>query len=134
MSTPLDTVRNFYASFARGDVPAALGLLDREIEWTEAERFPYYAGTWRGPDAIVKGLFEPLGRDWSGFAVNGRQFLTEGDQMVAFGDYTGTYKATGRSMQAAFAHHWTVRDGKLVRFVQHTDTAKVLEAVNGRQP
>jgi ketosteroid isomerase-like protein len=32
-------------------------------------------------------------------------------------------------MTAPFAHHWTVRAGKIVRFVQYTDTAKVLEAV-----
>jgi ketosteroid isomerase-like protein len=32
-------------------------------------------------------------------------------------------------MTAAFAHHWTVQNGKITRFVQHTDTAKVLEAI-----
>jgi uncharacterized protein len=126
----LDTIRSFYASLARGDVPSVLGLLDPKVEWTEAERFPYYGGTWRSPDAIVKGLFEPLGRDWSSFAVNAEQFVTEGDNVVGFGHYVGTYKSTGRSMTAAFAHQWTVRGGKIVRFIQHTDTAKVLEAVN----
>ena len=129
MPTALDTVRNFYKSLARGDVPTVLSLLDPQIEWTEAERFPYYGGTWRGPAAIVQGLFEPLARDWTSFAVNAERFVTEGDQVVSFGQYAGTHKATGRSMTAAFAHHWTVRNAKLVRFVQHTDTAKVLEAV-----
>jgi hypothetical protein len=33
---------------------------------------------------------------------------------------------------AAFAHHWTVRAEKIVRFVQHTDTAKILEAIRDR--
>ena len=107
-----------------------MSLFDPRIEWTEAERFPYYGGTWTGPDAIVEGLFEPLSRDRRGFAVNADQFVTEGNQVVSFGKYVGTHKATGRSMTAPFAHHWTVRGGKLVRFVQHTDTAKVLEAIN----
>ena len=129
MTDALNTVRQFYASLARGDVPAVLGLLDPKIEWTEAERFPYYGGTWHSPNEIVKGLFEPLGRDWSSFAVNAEQFVSEGDQVVSLGRYVGTYKATGRSVTAAFAHHWTVRGGKITRFVQHTDTAKVLEAV-----
>lgn len=129
MPNALDTVRDFYRSLAGGDVPAVLSLFDSQIEWTEAERFPYYGGTWKGSAAIVEGLFEPLGRDWASFAVNAEQFVTEGDQVVSFGNYVGTHKATGRSMTAVFAHHWTVRDGKLVRFVQHTDTAKVLEAV-----
>jgi uncharacterized protein len=128
MSSPLDTVRSFYAALARGDVPAVLALLDPNIEWTEAERFPYYGGTWHGPNEIVKGLFEPLGRDWSSFAVNAEDFLCEGDEVVSLGRYVGTFRETGRSMTAPFAHHWTARNGKILRFVQYTDTAKVIEA------
>jgi uncharacterized protein len=134
MPTPLETVRNFYASLARGDLPAVLALLDADVEWTEAERFPHYGGTWHGPQAIVKGLFEPLGRDWSSFAVNADHFVSEGDEVVSFGRYVGTHRGTGRSTTAAFAHHWTVRGRKIVRFVQHTDTAKVLEAVDPVSP
>jgi uncharacterized protein len=129
MTKTLDIVRSFYASLARGDLPAILALLDADVEWTEAERFPYYGGTWRGPQAIVKGLFEPLGRDWSSFAVNAEHFVTEGDEVVNLGRYVGTHRRTRRSVTAAFAHHWTVRAEKIVRFVQHTDTAKILEAI-----
>jgi ketosteroid isomerase-like protein len=52
MAAPIDTVRRFYDALGRGDVPAVLSLLDAQVEWTEAERFPYYSGTWRGPDAV----------------------------------------------------------------------------------
>jgi uncharacterized protein len=129
MTTPTDTVRRFYDALRRGDVPAVLSLLDAEVEWTEAERFPYYSGTWHGPQAIVKGLFEPLGRDWSSFAVNAERFVTEGDEVVSLGRYVGTHRGTGRSVTAAFTHHWTVRVEKIVRFVQYTDTAKILDAI-----
>ena len=128
MTTTLDTVRGFYNNLAKGDVPAVLALLDPAIEWTEAERFPYYGGTWRGPEAIVKGLFEPLGRDWASFAVNAESFVTEGDQVISLGRYVGTHKGTRRPVTAPFAHHWRVRAGRIVSFVQYTDTAKVLEA------
>jgi len=129
MNTTLEPVRQFYDALHRGDVPAALALLDPHVEWTEAERFPYYGGTWRSPNAVVKGLFEPLANDWSRFDVRPRDFVTQGDETVSFGTYVGTHKRTGRSMTAAFAHHWTVQNGKITRFVQHTDTAKVLEAI-----
>ncbi len=129
MTATLETIRGFYDALGRGDVPAVLALLDSHIEWTEAERFPYYGGTWRSADAIVKGLFEPLRRDWSSFAVQAERFLTDGDQAVAFGKYAGTHKRTGRSMTAPFAHHWAVSGDKIVRFVQYTDTAKVLDAM-----
>ena len=44
MTTPVDTVRRFYDALGRGDVPSVLTLLDAQVEWTEAERFPYYGG------------------------------------------------------------------------------------------
>jgi uncharacterized protein len=47
--TPLEVVQTFYEALGRGDVSAALGQLDDSMQWTEAEGFPYYAGTWTGP-------------------------------------------------------------------------------------
>jgi len=49
-------------------------------------------------------------------------FVSEGDMVVALGDYSGTFKATGKSFTAPFAHVWQFRDGKLMAFHQHTDT------------
>ena len=128
MTTPVDIVRRFYDALGRGDVPAILSTLDAQVEWTEAERFPYYSGTWRGPQAVLDNLLVPIARDWDGFSATAADFVAQGGRVVALGQYTGTYKRTGRSMAAAFAHVWTVRDEKIVSFVQYTDTAKVLEA------
>lgn len=131
MSSSVDTVRRFYDALGRGDVAAVLSLLHPEVEWTEAERFPYYGGTWRGPQAVVDNLLVPLSGEWDRFSAEAHEFIAEGDRVVSLGSYSGTYKKTGRSFCAAFAHVWTVRGGKLVRFDMHTDTAKVLEAVQG---
>jgi ketosteroid isomerase-like protein len=129
MTPPVDTVRRFYDVLGRGDVPAVLSLLDVQVEWTEAERFPYYGGTWHGPQAVLANLLRPLSSDWDGFSVTVQEFIAEGDRVVSLGTYSGTFKKTGRSFSAAFAHVWTVRDDKLARFDMHTDTAKVLEAM-----
>ncbi len=45
------------------DVPAALSLLDDQVEWTVAERFPYYSGAWKGPQAVLDNLLKPLSGD-----------------------------------------------------------------------
>jgi hypothetical protein len=129
MTTPVETVRAFYDAVARGDAPAVLSLLDPDVEWTEAERFPYYSGVWRGPDAVLNNLLIPLARDWEGFTVSPREFIAEGERVVTLGAYGGVYKKTGRTMAAQFAHVWTVRGGMLSTFNMHTDTAKVLEAL-----
>jgi uncharacterized protein len=129
MTTPVNIARRFYDALARGDVPAVLAVLDTSIEWTEAERFPYYSGTWHGPQAVLDNLFVPLSRDWDGFSATPHEFIAAGERIVVLGTYRGTSKKTGRTFTAAFAHVWTVRGEKLTRFDMHTDTAKVLEAL-----
>jgi ketosteroid isomerase-like protein len=129
MTKPVDTVRRFYDALGRGDVPSVLSLLDPQVEWTEAERFPYYSGTWHGPQAVLDNLLVPLSGDWDGFSAKAHEFMADGDRVVSLGTYSGTFKKTGRSLSAAFAHVWTVRGDKLARFDMHTDTAKVLEAM-----
>ena len=129
MTTPVTIVRRFYDALGRGDVPAVLSLLDAQVEWTEAERFPYYGGTWRSPQAVLDNVLKPLAADWAWFSAKAHEFIAEGDRVVALGTYSGTFKKTGRSFSAAFAHVWTVRGDRLASFNMHTDTAKVLEAV-----
>ena len=34
-------IRNAYDCFGRGDIPTLLGLMDPDIEWSEAEGNPY---------------------------------------------------------------------------------------------
>jgi uncharacterized protein len=129
MTAPVTIVRRFYDALACGHVPTVLSLLDPRVEWTEAERFPYFSGTWHSPQAVLDNLLKPLAGDWEGFLVKPQEFIAQGDRVVSLGHYSGTFKKTGRSFSAAFAHVWTVRGDKLAKFNMHTDTAKVLEAV-----
>ena len=124
---PIETVRAFYTALGRGDAAAVLGLMAPDVAWTEAEGFPYYTGTWRGPDAVRDNLLARLPVDWDGFAAVADDFVAEGDRVVAIGAYSGVYRQTGRPMRARFAHVWTVRDGRIATFDMHADTAKVLE-------
>ena len=117
----LNSVRAVYDAFAKGDIPAVLGFLDPDVKWTEAEGFPY-GGTYVGPDGVLEGVFMRLGAEWDGFAAVPDEFIDGGDTVVVLGKYSGTYKATGKSFQADFAHVWEVREGKAVRFVQYVDT------------
>jgi ketosteroid isomerase-like protein len=126
---PREVVETFYESMSRGDVAAALAVLDPSVEWTEAETVPYHSGTWIGPEAVRVKLIEPLGRDWDSFAVSASSYVVDGPAVVAFGTYSGVFKATGGSLSAPFAHRWNVVNGKAKSFRQYTDTALVLRAV-----
>ena len=124
----VDLIRGAYDAFAKGDVPTVLGLLSPDINWTEAEGFPY-GGTYVGPRAVLENVFMRLGTEWEGFAAVPHEFIDGGDSVVALGKYSGTYKATGKSFQADFAHVWKIKDGKAVKFVQYVDTALVQRAL-----
>ena len=124
----VDSVKQVYQAFAEGDIFTVLGFLNSEIDWTEAEGFPY-AGTYHGPKAVLEGVFMRLGAEWNGFAAVPDEFIDGGDTVVVLGKYSGTYKATGKSFQANFAHVWKVQDGKAIRFVQYVDTLLVHRAL-----
>ena len=129
MTFPIDNVRAFYERLGAGDVAGLTALLVPELEWTEAENFPYYSGTWRTPQEVIEKLLVPLSRDWAGFSARPSEFLAEADRVATFGVYAGACCATGKSMRAAFAHRWRVRDAKTVRFDMVADTHPILEAM-----
>jgi uncharacterized protein len=129
MTSPIEIVRRFYDALGRGDVPGVLATLNDNVEWTEAERFPYYTGTWHGPQAVLDNLLVRMANDWDGFAATPSDFIADGDRIVALGTYTGAFKKTGRRISAPFAHVWRVSDETLAKFVQYTDTAKILDAL-----
>jgi len=124
----LESVRGVYDAFAKGDVPAVLGFLDTGVAWTEAEGYPY-GGTYNGPDAVLSGVFMRLGSEWDGFSAIPEEFIDAGDTIVVLGQYSGSYKATGKSFKANFAHVWKISEGKAVRFVQYVDTLLVQRAL-----
>jgi len=130
MPNAIDTVRAFYVALGRGDVPGLLDLLHPDLEWTEAEGFPYYSGTWRQPRDVLDKLIVPLMRDWSEFSAVARDYISEGDRVVSLGAYGGVNKATGKTLNAPFAHIWRIADGKLKRFDMYTDTLLVARAMS----
>jgi uncharacterized protein len=125
----LRIVKQIYQCFASGDIPGLLALLSPDIEWNEAENFPYSDGNpYRGPDAVLNGVFARVGNDWDSFAAHPGQIFDAGDAVIMFGRYSATHKATGRSMNPQVVHIWSLADGKVVRFQQLVDTLAVARA------
>ena len=126
-------IRSIYEAFAAGDVPGVLGAMRADMEWNEAEGFAYADGNpYVGPQAILEGVFARLAGEWDGFAAVAEEMLDAGDTVVVLGRYRGTYKATGRALDAQLVHVWRVADGKAVAFQQYTDTLQSAE-VTGRR-
>ena len=125
----VELVRAIYAAFAAGDVPGVVSRMHGDIVWNEAENFAYADGNpYCGPDAIVAGVFARLGSEWDGFSAKPDEYLDAGDTVVVLGRYAGTFKATGKPLDAQLAHVWRLRDGKAAAFQQYTDTLQFARA------
>lgn len=118
-----EIVKALYNALAGGDIPAVLQSLDAGVEWREAEGFLYADGNpYVGHRAVVEGVLQRLAANIENFAVVPEDFIESGDAVVVQGRYKGTMKATGTPVDAQFAHVWRLRNEKIVRFQQYTDT------------
>jgi ketosteroid isomerase-like protein len=125
MTTAIETVRAFYAALGQGDAPTALGLMAEDIEWTTMW---HYKVDGRGPQKVAEGLLRPLMAEWSSFALTPVEYIADGETVVSLGRFTGVHGASGRSVDAAYAHVWDIADGRIQRFRQYIDTSAVAEA------
>ncbi|NET38914.1 MAG: nuclear transport factor 2 family protein [Cyanothece sp. SIO1E1] len=123
----IDVIKGLYQAFEQGDMPAIFAVLDPEIVWIESDGIPY-AGIFKGHDAIRKGVFEKIGSEWENFTATVNEYIDAGDVIVTLGIDSGTYKATRKSMRSPTASIWTLRAGKVVKFVQYIDTLAVASA------
>jgi ketosteroid isomerase-like protein len=127
-SAPADVVRRQYLASARGDFEALRATLADDVEWTEMAGFPL-AGTYRTPHGVTTEVMEGLGKEWDDWIVHDDTYIVDGENVVVLARYTATNKATGMDMNVRVAHHFIVRSGRIVRFEQFVDTAKVREAM-----
>lgn len=133
MPSNLEAIRGLYDAFAAGDVGAVVAAMAPDVEWNEAESFPYADGNpYIGPDAVVQGVFARLASEWIDFKVSPREILDAGDTVVALGRYTARHGESGRALDIPFVHVWRLEDGVIRRFQQYTDTAGTLAAMETR--
>ena len=66
--------------------------------------------------------------NWDDFQAVPDEFLNAGERVVVLGHFQGRGKASGKTLDALYAHGWTLRNGKAVHFRAYADTAKVLQS------
>ena len=127
----VQSAKDLYAAFGRGDIPTVLAMFHPEIEWREAEGNPYQpdGAPWIGPQAVLEKLFMRIGSEWEGFTVSVRTLHDAGEHVVMEGRYTGTYKPSGGRVDAQVCHVLHFREGKLLSFHQYTDTGQLQAAM-----
>ncbi len=127
----LEIVKGMSDAAAKGDFPAFLGAMDLNIEWNEAENFPYAdRNPYIGPQAVAEGVFGRIGADWEYWTLSDLEFYeTKNDMIIVTGRYNAKNNATGKIIKAQFTHMWRLKNDKATSFQQYADTYQVNKAM-----
>jgi uncharacterized protein len=109
------TVREMYTALAENKTETILPQLDTNLEW-ELEISTGNASSGRGFSKISK-FFAAIAEDFNNPQLQMTHFVDSADKVAAFGHYTATVKATGRTVKTPVAHFFEFKDGKVARFV-----------------
>jgi ketosteroid isomerase-like protein len=128
MKTNRRIIADHYAASDRRDLDGMFADVAEDVQWTEMAGFPC-AGTFVGREAVAANVFAVLGREWDGFGFRLERLVDGGETVVGIGEYSGTHRATGKSMRARVVHVWQLEGGKVTRFEQFCDTRLVAQAM-----
>jgi len=121
-------VQNIYAAFSRGDIDTVLASLASGVVWShEGPEIISIAGIRHGVGEAA-GFFQAIANDHLNPELDIADFISSGDSVASFGRYRCTIKATGKAVDAPFAHLWKLRGGKVISYTGFTNTAAVAEA------
>jgi ketosteroid isomerase-like protein len=122
-------VQQAYAAFGRGDIPGVLSAFDDHILWkpvTGGGKHVPVAGERRGK-AATKEFFDQVAKHLNFSRFEPREFVAQGDRVVALGHYTAK-TSTGGAFDSDFVMVFKLRDGKVVEFQEFLDSAGLNEA------
>jgi uncharacterized protein len=131
-ATNIAFVQSLYAAFGRGDIKAVIAGLAPDVDWTVNGRqkdFPTL-GNWKGQEG-VRRFFEGVAEHEEAIEFTPLEFFAADDRVCVLGHYAWKIRKTGRTVASDWAHIFTVRNGKVVKFREFNDTAQFAEAYRG---
>jgi len=128
----VELVRGAYAAFGAGDLQRLLGLMAPDVVWEfpPSDVIPW-AGTFTGAGEVAR-FFAALVEHSDAEAFEPLHFVASDDRVVVLGRERFRVKSTGRTWTCEWAHAFTVRDGRIASFREHTDTAAMAAAFGER--
>src|SRR5215216_6401914 len=112
----VNLVQKAYANFRAGNIEAILQLVADNVQWElpQIKGVPF-SGKRTGRDQV--GIFfATVGENQEPLLFDPREFVANDEKVVATGFYRWRVKTTGRQFEAEFAHVFTIRDGKVIKF------------------
>lgn len=124
----LQVIGKLYDAFGRADLPTILSLVADDVDF-------HFIGPPHIPTASVRTGREGVSKffidvatheDIRAFDVN--TMIADGDHVAVAGSQSIVIRSTGKGFSCEWMHHWTLRDGKVVRYRGFSDSFAVAEA------
>lgn len=126
----LAVAARLYEAMHSMDAAGLVELLAEDFVGQVSEGLGEIGGTFEGGEAMLREVWLPALQTY-GVLPHPEEFALCGDdQVLVLGRYKGTPPSTGRAFEAVFAHVLVVRDGRIARCQQITDSARWLEALS----
>ncbi len=124
----IDTVKEMYAAFSRGDVAGIMAHVADDVLWeAEGPAELKFTGIRRGKNDTL-GFFTAIGDEHQSPVLNMTEFLSSGDSVAAFGRYACTLTRSGKWVDTPIAHLFKFKNGKVVQYTNLFNTAAFVEA------
>ena len=127
--TNLEVVQELYRCFNEKDYQGFRAICTDDLEWIQNVGFPNGASR-KGAEAVIEAVFKGNRSEWEGFSYDISQFLDAGSTIIVIGSYAGIHYSTKKKMQAAAAHVYDLRGGKVFRFRMFADTKSMWDAMS----
>jgi ketosteroid isomerase-like protein len=116
-------VHKLYDDFGKGNIVEILNALTEDVVWIEPEagRSPV-AGVARGREEVAE-FFRILDEVAETEAFEPREYVAQGDKVIALGSYRFRVRASGKYWESEWAMAFTLSDGRISHFRFYGDTA-----------
>lgn len=125
----VQTVQSAYEALNDGDIEGAVSVLAEDAEWCEHSDLPE-AGLYRGRDSI-RSFLESFLESWQDFHQEAEELIPGDGRVLVMLRSKVRGAGSGISVEAEYAHLWTMQDGRGVRvdaYIHRKDALRALKA------
>lgn len=124
-------IQKIYTAFKAKDLPSILALQAEDVEWSVAG--PAEKILWAAPRYGHEGVadfLKVLGSLLIPEVFEIKDYLENGEKVVALGRQKGYVRPTGVPYEFDFVHLWELRQGKVTKFRVYYDSYYVADVLN----
>jgi ketosteroid isomerase-like protein len=120
--TNKEIVQTAFDNFSKGNIPAILEVLSDDVTWEfNGPSILPFAGLRKGKEGALD-FFMQLSTSSDVTSFIPKEYIAEGDRVIALGEATATAKQTGKTAHNRWVMAWTFKEGKVTHYHNYSDT------------